>query len=1178
MTSLQNKKTKAMTYTTPRRSLFLASASLLTVLMATQSQVAFAKDQSEATLIASGNGYAIGAPLQSNQAPTATQNHDIEVRADAVTVAPVLSVGLVDSAYHVLRGKAAHFVSYSNYPSFVTHGEIRVFENGKSTDSAPLAVADVDANGMASWHSNANSPEALFFVYRVYDAHGHFDETVPQELTVIDTPLASANTPHPRPEFGSVDSAKIRNIQLDHSMTVTVTGSADDTKDLVHVAGQIIPVDDAGRFTVQQLIDKNSDHINVSISNGGHEIFSATRALQVRKNNWLFVGQGDLTFLSSTSSGPAVAVSGDTLAAGDHVTSRAAFYAKGNLDGGWKVTGALDTGETLLKDMFRNIDRKDPRQLLRRLNSNQYYSTYGDDSNMVEDAPTQGRFYLKVQQADSSLLVGNFVTTINQAELAQLDRGLFGAIIDHKSIATTSFGERKLQLTAFASDPGTIPGRDEFMGTGGSLYYLKRQDISVGSERVRVETHDRDTGLLLESRELRPQEDYDVDYFQGRIVLKTPLSSSVNDNATVRDGRTNGNVPVLVVRYEYSPAVGDISGYTVGSRGAAWLGDTVRLGVTAQRETSDIADQSLLGADALIRLHAGTYLKAEVAQTTGPAFGQGNSIDGGLTFSDINSPAALGQKARAYRIEGAVDFAEMAGKSGDLGKLAAFYENFDRGFASAGHLTKSDTYRWGASASLPLSSATRVDAKYEELRSADTGTRRVATADFAQKFGKNVEAKLGLRHDDQVAGLLYNSTENGKRTDAALQLNYAPTASNWSLYGFGQMTLQNDSTRQNNDRYGVGAKAEITDRISLAGEVSNGTGGMGADVHLNHRTSEGSETYIGYSLLADRADTGYESANLFTRSNGGTLTVGARHRFNSALNIYGENRIGYSATAPSTMRSFGVKYDPTEQLSFSGTFENGHIDDVSSGIFRRTAASFGVGYSTKKIQLSSNVEARFEKGVGRNQNAWLVRNSASIQVNPDWRAIGRFNFALADDDQHSLRAADYIEGVVGFAYRPVMNDRLNILARYNYFQDMGPIGQITASGQSNSPKQISQIGSIDVNYDLTKEFTLGVKYAYRQGKVSLGRNSDTFISSDTQLAVVRGDLRIVKKWSVLAEGRYLTNDLAGDNRFGALAAIYRDLGNNVKLGAGYSWSEFSDDLSDQSYSSKGFFINLLGKF
>jgi hypothetical protein len=1109
---------------------------------------------------------------------TAIQDHAIEVRADGNSAEPVMAVGLIGSDRVIVEGKPAQFLSYTNYPSYVALGEVRIFAAGAIPDSKPLAVVPTDANGLAEWQPEANAPRELFYVYRVYDSKGRFDETKPEELAILPEPVKIDGAPVTRPTFGVVDEARVRNIQLNRTATITVSGVADPDSDMVRVSGQLVPINPDGKFITQQLVDRDSKDVSVRIDNAGKTTFSTTRDVAVPRSEWFFVGQGDLTFRSMDSSGPAVAVSGDPLADGNSVTSRAAFYAKGKFGDGWKLTASLDTGETLLKDMFSNLDRKDPRQLLRRVSSNEYYTTYGDDSTLVEDAPTQGQFYLKVQKADTSLMVGNYVVNMNQAELAPLDRGLFGAAFDHKSVATTSFGERKTQLTVFASDPGTIPGRDEFRGTGGSLYFLKRQDLTVGSERLRIEVRDRDTGVVLETKELRPQEDYDIDYFQGRVTLLRPLASMVATGSTVRESSSVGNVPVLVARYEYTPTVGSLDGYTLGGRGSTWLGDKLRVGLTAQRETTDSADQTLLGADAMLRLTAGTFIKGEIAQTDGPAFGQANSVDGGLSFSNITATGFAGRKARAYKIEAGADFAEMRGLTGDHGRVSAYFESFDAGFAASSQLTQSDTTRWGAALALPIGDTTQVAAKYDELKSAAAGTHRVASLDLSQKFGNGFDAKLGMRHDDQVRGLLYNSTEAGTRTDAALQLGYSPDSKNWSVYGFGQATLQADASRNQNNRFGVGAKAEISDRSSLSGEISGGDGGLGADVQLTRRYGKGSEAYIGYSLLADRTDTGLEPVNLFTRSNRGTLTVGARHKFSSALSIYGENRIGHGGTAPSTMRSLGAKFDPNEKLSFSASFENGKIDDATTGVFRRTAGTFGFGYTTKSVQFGSNVEARFEKGAGRDQTVWLFRNTASVQVNPDWRALGRFNLAIAKDDGSSLRAADYVEAVVGFAYRPVLNDRLNILARANYFQDLGPVGQITSGGETNSPKQRSMIGVIDVNYDLTKSFTIGGKYGYRKGQVSLDRTSDQFVSSNTHLGVIRLDWRPVKQWDAVVEGRYLSNDLAGDSRWGGLAAIYRHLGENAKIGVGYSISDFSDDLTDQSYSSKGFFINLLGKF
>jgi hypothetical protein len=188
------------------------------------------------------------------------------------------------------------------------------------------------------------------------------------------------------------------------------------------------------------------------------------------------------------------------------------------------------------------------------------------------------------------------------------------------------------------------------------------------------------------------------------------------------------------------------------------------------------------------------------------------------------------------------------------------------------------------------------------------------------------------------------------------------------------------------------------------------------------------------------------------------------------------------------------------------------------------------------------------------------------------------NIARANNSTLSVAAAQFTEAMAGLAYRPVNNEKLNALFRLQYFDDLGPVGQLTGSGQTQSPKQQSTILSADVNYDLSSRLTFGAKYGFREGRVALSRESDTFISADAHLGIVRLTYNVAKEWEVLAEARGLWVSQAQDQRLGAVAAIYRHLGDNVKLGVGYSWSEFSEDLSDQSYTSAGPFINLVGKF
>jgi hypothetical protein len=49
-----------------------------------------------------------------------------------------------------------------------------------------------------------------------------------------------------------------------------------------------------------------------------------------------------------------------------------------------------------------------------------------------------------------------------------------------------------------------------------------------------------------------------------------------------------------------------------------------------------------------------------------------------------------------------------------------------------------------------------------------------------------------------------------------------------------------------------------------------------------------------------------------------------------------------------------------------------------------------------------------------------------------------------------------------------------------------------------------------------------------------------------------------------------------EQRGGALLAVSRYVGEHFKVGAGYNFTDFSDDLTNLNYDSKGFFLNLTG--
>jgi hypothetical protein len=62
----------------------------------------------------------------------------------------------------------------------------------------------------------------------------------------------------------------------------------------------------------------------------------------------------------------------------------------------------------------------------------------------------------------------------------------------------------------------------------------------------------------------------------------------------------------------------------------------------------------------------------------------------------------------------------------------------------------------------------------------------------------------------------------------------------------------------------------------------------------------------------------------------------------------------------------------------------------------------------------------------------------------------------------------------------------------------------------------------------------------------------------------------------MVEERMLDLPDVSQKKTGALGAIYRYFGKHLKVGAGYNFTDFSDDLTDLNYDHQGAFFNLVG--
>ncbi|BEP43777.1 OmpA family protein [Variovorax sp. V15] len=1107
----------------------------------------------------------------------------------------------------VVAGDTVRFAGYSNYLLFTSKAELRVYTANEAMQRRLLATVPLDAGLRGEWQVPEGLldrlPESasgkLYYRVRVYDRQGRFDETDDLSLTLAKRHKPEAGTPPDAARellrgYGQNNIA-IANIPLSAG-TVTASGAAIRPGESVRALGFAVPVDDSGRFVFQQLVPRRvqTGEIAVTDAQGATRVYR--RDFDLPSSDWFFVGQADLTVGSNSVSGPAAIMTNDKnrYGGGGWSEGRIAGYAKGQLNDRWTLTASVDTEERPLKELLRNLDRKDPTSLFRRFDPEDSWSTFGDDSTTVEDAPTQGRFYLRVDDGRSQAMWGNFKLNFGDTELTRVSRGLYGFHGRYLGEESTSFGEARLKIDAFAAEPGTLAAREEFRGTGGSLYYLRNQDITHGAERVTLEIRDRDSGLVLKRTQLVPTTDYEIDYLQGRVLLSAPLPSLSDDGSLVRAGGFTGMPTYLVVDYEYTPLATSLDTLAVGGRVSWWANDNVGVGVTASRQDQIGGDQRLAGADITLRKTENTYLKGEFARSRGPGTSQLDSTDGGFSFTGRNGSLTNGLgngptgSASAWRLEGQADLGDFDIRGG--GRVSAYAQSRGAGFSAPGQYASNATRQVGVQATVPFGEK----AENGELRlKADRRDEQngynssVLDAQYSLALSPEWKLGLGLRYDDKTGDALITSPSlpttqavSGERADAAVQLEYTG-ADRWSAYGFAQKTLRRTGTRLENDRIGLGGRYRVNDKLALRGELSTGDGGFAGKAGVDYQYDDRSSVYMTYV-----SDTGRTDENLIGR--GGSLVTGVRSRVGDGLTLFTEHRQATGAQ-PGLTHAYGVQYAPDTRWTFGVNFENGWIGAETLGATRRQAVAFTSGYSSERLKYSGGLEYRKDRTTAETRTSWLVKNSFSWKVDDDSRWIGKFNWADSDSTTGTLAAAKYTEAMLGYALRPALNDRLNLLFKYTYLYDLSSPGQVVSGGVDSTLGTVSTTGvdyqqrshvfAIDATWDLNERWTLGGKYAWRRGELRASRDSSApWFKSSAELAVLRVDWKLVRNWDWMLEWRTLRAKELKDRKSGWVTAAYYHVNENLKVGVGYNFTDYSDNLTDMSYRSKGWFLNVLGKF
>lgn len=1125
--------------------------------------------------------------------------------------------------------KPVEFHVRSNYSAFVTKYEILIYRGSDVDLVTPIATIPVEVKAITKVNWDGELPsnvrfrlnDDLLYVVRAYDSEGHFDETYSKTIRLVTPEEDDRGNVEIR---DSVSRLKGQTITKEEALTDSLIDDVVGSNDLyrqnipfvgaririqgsnipegsVYINGESYPVDQERKFEADFLVPLGEQKFDVEVDNEGDKV-DQVLTTDITGDSFFLVGIADLTVYQRNVTGPGqdmVKVDPDT---GNTQNSdilsdgRLAFYLKSRVKGRYTITAHADTKEKEVKHLFRGFGRAYPEDVFRALDPDLYYPTYGDDSTTYRDVDTMGRFYARVDWDKNQALWGNFNTGLTGTEFANYSRSLYGGAVDLRTNDNTIYGDTKGTLRVFGSQAQTAPGRSEFLGTGGSLYYLKNTDVMPGSEKVQVKVVDPVTGLTQALISLERGVDYEFDAVQGRLILSRPLLQIVGQNnpSIITERPINGYDQFLIVDYEYIPSNFDPKDVTKGGRAQYWVNDHLALGLTYvdERENHRSAFE-MQGVDTILKAGNGTWLRAEYTHTRNQGTPVFYSDNGGLSFERVGELKDR-DRGEAYGVEARVNLKEQGFTEKDI-QAGTWYKKTNPGFSNGYSTTLEGVKEYGAEVSAQITEnlLTYIRHSVAQRDRAGEGTNAASRNSLTQT---QISVEHRFANDSTLTGEIQQvetKNNNEKAIGRLVALRYSWFATpDLELYTTGQLTVDDDNKRyEKNNMLTLGARYFYGDNSSINAEVASGTRGHSVQAGVEHKLTTDHTVYANYTYATQKSD--YD--NVFNENQSG-LTVGQRWRLNDRLNIFNEvQSLRGNNDERGVSNTIGADYLLDDGWSTNVTFQQSRLKrqfDEGKAVTRRNAVSTSVTKTSADLEFSSKLEYRRDSGAEKYRQ-WLTTNRVSYKYDESLRFQGKFNYSQTHDyPRNSIngtiggrQAAKFIDSGIGFAYRPVDNNQWALFGRYNLFYDQAAItvdsnGNNTGLGQvgyGTDYDQKSHIFSLEGVYKYDAKWEYGAKVAYRKSETRFHYLENAWFDSSALFAAAQVRYDLVNKWHVIGEYRALkVKD--GGTKSGFLIGIDKDITENFRIGAGYNFTDFSDDMTQQSYRFKGFYINFVGYY
>ncbi|MCM8774650.1 MAG: hypothetical protein NC820_08000, partial [Candidatus Omnitrophica bacterium] len=621
-----------------------------------------------------------------------------------------------------------------------------------------------------------------------------------------------------------------------------------------------------------------------------------------------------------------------------------------------------------------------------------------------------------------------------------------------------------------------------------------------------------------------------------------------------------GNPIYVVVDYEYEPK-DFIEEGTFGVRFAQQINDHIKLGTTYIKDEKE-SGYELRGYDLTVKLKRSTEFKLEYAESKSSVFDSYVSYDGGLSFETLSSEESL--KGEALKVSLKTDLGELFNKKENKLLLEAYFQDISRGFSSQSGISQQGTQKYGMKLTANITNKDTVSFSYDyqELEAREN----IEASNTLEGASKVSNYTLQYKHTETkytFTGEYRYHDVKGETSDEDVTAHTLAGKIEYNLTEKAKVYLQEQTNIKGpkDTRTIVGTILELSKKIKVKLEQMIGNRGNATSISVDSQVDSKTRMYTTYSFGREKGE-GKTS----------TTTLGTETLVDKNTKVISAQEYKVTDNSRSSSRIVGLDYNK-DKWDFDARLEKGEV--FNQGVTTdRTAVSLGVGYTDPdKLKVSTQFESRFDRGE-EDKDQYLFKNSIEYKLNPDWTLFSRFDYSHTHNKSTGKTEAEFKEFTFGSAFRPVDFDRLNILGKISYIEDKQPSSQ---TDNTNISRQRAFVFAVEGAYDLTKHLQLVEKFALKRGEESVGGREMS--KAEKFLWINRFNYHITSKWDIGVEYRTLAVKQAQDNRTGFLFEISRHLNNNLQVGFGYNFTDFSDDLTETNdYSVKGFFFRITGKY